>query len=256
MKFLLPLMYVTILMMALTSCVNEKDIARIRQKAAQQATTYNLIDTDRVVDAYFKKFRINAPKGTALELDESKDICYRAVSGDGKSSIYVISLNANDDSDNKKERDQDYVWKKKYILGLDTTIFNLGQLSDKYKKNRAVIRVYNVDEDTEAITKTYYSNDYAYLLCAYYPKEDPSYAHEVIDSFSPTRVLPPIWLTLLLVALMIFFLFIVDNKIGTFLGILCILILVAILLAPSITEYIRGYIPFKSILTTFLSMLG
>ena len=128
MKNLFRIIVVVSAMTFLTSCINERDIKEIQQRAAKQAETYDLVDTDRVVDAYFKKFRITAPKGTVLELDESSDLCYQAVSGDQKSSVYVVSINADD---NKKDKNAEYIWKKKFIRTLDTTVFNLGVLTSE-----------------------------------------------------------------------------------------------------------------------------
>lgn len=237
-----------------TSCSGEKDLRKIQQRSAKQAETYDLVETDRVVDAYFKKFRIAAPKGTVLELDESRDICYRAVSGDKKSTVYVVSKNANE---HKKNKFNEYEWKKKYIYTLDTITFNLGECKEKRSIMGIKTRIYDVDEETEAITKTYYSKDYAYLLCVFYPKNDSSYADEVVKSFSPSRILPPAWFTMLLVALTCVFWkrFSKSKKcIWSILGILTPVLLTAMYLAPTIIEYSRGYILFKSILGTIFSI--
>lgn len=252
MKNLFRIIVVVSAMTFLTSCINERDIKEIQQRAAKQAETYDLVDTDRVVDAYFKKFRITAPKGTVLELDESSDLCYQAVSGDQKSSVYVVSINADD---NKKDKDAEYIWKKKVIRALDTAVFNLGVLRDERSRMGVRIRTYDVNEQTEAITKTYYSQKYAYILCAFYPKDDSGYVDEVIESFSPTRVRPPFWLTILLFALT----FVAwwrweDNRIWGVPGVLLPLSILAIYLAPSIVEFSRGYIPFKLILGSFFSI--
>lgn len=252
MKYLLLPIAVMHAMIFLTSCINEQDIRKIQQRSARQAETYDLIDTDRVVDAYFKKFRIIAPKGTVLELDESNDICYRAVSGDQKSSVYVVSINADD---NKKDEDAEYMWKKKFIRTLDTAVFNLGVLKDEQSRMGVKIRTYDVSEEKESVTKTYYSRKYAYIICAFYPKGDSGYVDEVVESFSPTRVRPPVWLTILLFALTFVSWFLwEDNRIWGVPGVLLPLSILAIYLVPSIIEFSRGYIPFKLILGSFFSI--
>ena len=101
MKNLLGIIVVVSAMTFLTSCINERDIKEIQQRAAKQAETYDLVDTDRVVDAYFKKFRIAAPKGTVLELDERSDLCYKDVSGEQKSSANEGSVNADNQKQDK-----------------------------------------------------------------------------------------------------------------------------------------------------------
>lgn len=252
MKRLVEVVVAMLVLASLTSCINERDIKEIQQRAAKQAETYGFVDTDRIVDAYFKKFRISAPKGTVLELDESRDICYSAVSGDKKSSVYVVSINADA---NKKDEDAEYVLKKNSIMSLDTVVFNLGVLKDERSRMGVRISTYDVNEERGAITKTYYSRKYAYILCAFYPKEDSGYVDEVIESFSPTRVRPPVWLTMLLLALSFAsWLLWEKNRIWGVPGVLLPLSMFAIYLAPSIIEFSRGYIPFKLILSSFFSI--
>lgn len=131
-------------------------------------------------------------------------------------------------------------------------------MKSETKKRRWTIKTFDIDESTEAITKTYHSTTNAYIICAIYPKDDPGYANRVLESFSPGRVLPPLWWGLILIVAGAIFSGLAKQTKGCLWSLLNLLTNLSILVlytGPVIREIVRGYIPLKTIFYEFFLLI-
>lgn len=255
-KTFLALLFVTPLFF---SCqISESEKEEYLEKVQTVYSKYGDFSKDRVIDAYFKRFRINAPAGFTAELNEEKSMCYSSVSQNGI-HIYVWASEANSAAAPEgKIAESNFVFKKDYILSLDRKIAHLGTLREEKKKAGAYNRIYDVSDDDIAITKTYYCNNYAYILIGFSNKNDYEQLKSVTDSFSPTRRLPKWWLVLPFLIILIITSFVHeagnDSRLNYILMFICIIAIFGISLYPALVEYSRGYILFKQVIAETLNL--
>lgn len=153
------------------------------------------------------KYKITIPEGAEVNHYPEQNHNLNFILPDSSAFFYVYALDINQlPKDEYQSDDTKTVFRKDYIADLDEKVFKLPTDSMVLTKSRWIDekqRIYYFEDGTQAITRTYFHEDYPHIVAVFGSDLDRTEVQNTLDSFRTPKFEFTIWSILLGIGILV-----------------------------------------------------